>query len=546
MGKGAVCPLYINRKRSRAAAAVAVAALRVGITIFLCAAEVALAPPLVGASEAGLTALDVTEIAVSPELGYLLENHPPATPSQPVVIHIQEAHTNYDAQRHIVHILEQLIRDYGLRLILVEGGSGDAGLAYLRNYGPKENRLKVGEKYLKAGVITAEEYLDIVSDHPLTIWGVDDDALHDQHVEAFLAAEPLEPSVARASAALRGAVQALAPRLLAPRLIELNQAVEAFDAQRLDLAGYVDVVATAAEGVGVALSSYPQVSQMLTLRELETSIDRQQVAKEHAAVVSKLAEVLDGPTLDALLAKAREMKAGTLSKDAYYTHLKDLASRSNLSLADYSQLSRYLQYVTDRPVVDSLALSHELSRLVGAARAALAATPESRQLQTIAEAVDLLEKFAAFRLTPEEYQRLTALDLEHAPDAWIAFLGGQLLAHGLPVRSLEDVARLKPIVPPLERFYHIATQRDDALVANTLAKLTDSGEHLAVLITGGFHSDRITRALRAQGLGVAVIAPKITQPTDERLYHAVLKYKNGHGQLSDVLAITNQPTTTSR
>ena len=531
MENEALCSLPLYRKGRRAAAAVAVGA------IFLCSAEQALPADR---SEA-------LHVSLSPELGYILETHPPANPSSsPIVIHIQEAHTNYDAQRHIVQILEQLVRQFGLRLILVEGGFGDASLSYLRGYGPKENRLQVGEKYLKAGVISAEEYLDMTSDYPLIVWGVDDDALHDQHVQAFLAAEPLQPSVKGAAAALRGAVQALAPTLFDPRLIDLNKAVEAFDAQRLDLAGYVDALTTAANSAGVSLDAYPQVSRMRALREMGSLIAREEIAKEHAALVSKLAEVVDGPTLDALLEKAKQMKAGTLSKEAYYTNLKDLATRSNLQLADYPKLSRYLQYVTDPQAVDSLALSQELSRLVGAVRVALATTPEGRQLQTIAEALDLLEKFADFRLTPEEYQRLTALDLEHAPDAWIAFLSGQLLAHGLPVRSLEDVARLKPIVPPLQRFYHIATQRDDALVANTLAKLTDSGEGLAVLITGGFHSDRITRALRDRGLGVVVIAPTIAHATDERLYHAVLKYKNGQGQLSDVLAIANQTTTTSR
>ena len=63
---------------------------------------------------------------------------------------------------------------------------------------------------------------------------------------------------------------------------------------------------------------------------------------------------------------------------------------------------------------------------------------------------------------------------------------------------------------------------------------------LAVRITGGFHSPKITEALEEQGLGVIVVTPKIGQPT-EGLYQAVLKYKSGHGDFEEVMTRV-QPT----
>ena len=60
-----------------------------------------------------------------------------------------------------------------------------------------------------------------------------------------------------------------------------------------------------------------------------------------------------------------------------------------------------------------------------------------------------------------------------------------------------------------------------------------------MLITGGFHSPQITQQLKDQGVGLVVVAPKITHATDDRLYHAVLKYKSGHGTFEEVTAIAN-------
>ena len=45
----------------------------------------------------------------------------PAAPQSPVLIHIQEAHANYDAQKNIRGILQYLSRYYGVDLVLMEG-----------------------------------------------------------------------------------------------------------------------------------------------------------------------------------------------------------------------------------------------------------------------------------------------------------------------------------------------------------------------------------------------------------------------------------------
>ena len=56
-----------------------------------------------------------------------------------------------------------------------------------------------------------------------------------------------------------------------------------------------------------------------------------------------------------------------------------------------------------------------------------------------------------------------------------------------------------------------------------MAKLEETGEPIATLITGGFHSPAITGLLKERGVGVVVVAPKVTQATDARLYRADLK-----------------------
>ena len=90
--------------------------------------------------------LQPSDIVIPSELGYVVDTYSPSSEhsSAALVIHIQEAHVNYEAQQHLAAILQQLVEQFGLKLILVEGGQGDVGLESLRKLGSPNQRKKVG------------------------------------------------------------------------------------------------------------------------------------------------------------------------------------------------------------------------------------------------------------------------------------------------------------------------------------------------------------------------------------------------------------------
>ncbi len=483
----------------------------------------------------------VSDIFVPAELGYILETSEPASATaSPLIIHIQEAHTNYEAQRNIIGILERLVQQHGLKLILVEGGSGDVGLAYLRAYGPPENRRDVGEKYLRLGILSAEEYLDIVSDRPLILWGVEDRVLYRQNVDAFLSAESLRKSLQPVLASIRETVELLKPRVLDPALAGLEDDARAFDEERLALADYVDRLIGLARQQGLMETfdtAHPTLSRFVAVRERERQLHMQEIGQEQQALLIRLSEAVSEDALDRLIEQATQMKAGTLSREAFYKRLEELTASAGVSLEGYPNLVAYLQYLTQRAELNPAALATELGQAAEALKASLASSPDSRELIAIHEQVDLVDKLLGFRLSPEEYGRLHTIGHAAMLPAWETGLHRLLTAHALSTRSFPRLEEFDSRLAALRRFYEAANQRDEALVANAIAKLQETREPLAVLITGGFHSPAITRLLTAQGVRVVVVAPKVGEETNEQLYEAVLKYKSGHGSLEEVMAI---------
>ena len=57
--------------------------------------------------------LQLHDIAIPAAIGFITETHQPATPQvhPPIIIQIQEAHTNLESQQRIVSILEQLVEE---------------------------------------------------------------------------------------------------------------------------------------------------------------------------------------------------------------------------------------------------------------------------------------------------------------------------------------------------------------------------------------------------------------------------------------------------
>jgi len=495
-----------------------------------------------------------TDVTIPADLAYVGEIHDPrhgdsqasSTPlsSLPLLIHIQEAHNNYEGQQHLAALLDWLVNTYGLKLILVEGGEGNVSLAYLREYGPPDNRREVADGYLKQGLVSGEEYLDIVSDYPLTLWGVEDNTLYQRNLQAFMDAESVQAAATTALDQVRQVTDALIPYVFAPDLRELETAIRAYQGGTLGLAAYAEMLTEHANVVGVPASSYPQVTKFLAVHKAETSIDLKQVPLEQRQVMAQLRTALGQARVEPLITKAAQVKAEALSREAFYTELAHLADSIKLNLASYPNLSRYIPYVTQRSQINATRLADELDALARAVRTATASTPESHALLAIVDQLELMEKLVQLRLSPEEDRRLRAMDRESALAQWPVILTEQAGRHGLGAPSFDALPRLREALPVCDRFYEAARAREQALIDHAFAKLRESREPLAVLITGGFHAPRISRALSEQGVAVMIVTPKIGEDeTTEARYRAVLNFKLGKGSLEEIrrlAAPTNQ------
>ena len=501
--------------------------LAVLIGIFFGASEVALSgveqpkPP-------AIRTLKVSDLFVPRELGQLsnVQQAPGPDSSAKLVILVQDAHVNYEAQRNLAAILDRLVSDHGVSLILVEGGEGDVGLSYLRARGSQEAVKEVAERYLESGMISGEEYLDMVSDHALTLWGIDDDALYDDAMASLVEMDGGRETLERQLGALATTIDAIRATTANEPLRALEAQRALFDKEQLPVDQYLHYLLSTGAPMGVLLTSaQPNLQRLVDTGELERVLDYAQVEVEQRQAVGELRQRVSADELAPLKAAGAQLKAGKAEAVVFYRLFDSLMRRAQLDLATFPHLRDYIRYVTLKADLDSAALLHELSSLHTQLKDTLMTSSDEAELSAMAEGISRFQRLLSLQWTPEDYQGYLAHRGEWRLSQWVPRVQAHAARAGVAWAWDGDAVALDERLARAVRFYHAASARDEEMVHRALAKMDDAHQQAAVLIVGGFHADHLRQLLARQGVSVAVITPLVGSGGDEHRYATVLKAK---------------------
>ncbi len=473
----------------------------------------------------GITWAAIPEIRIPAQYGTVKEIFDtPATTQEAgrMIIHIQDAHCNYEAQKNMAQVLEYLVKEHGLRLIMVEGGSGNVNLSFLRNYADGKSRLEIADKYLKEGKIAGEEYLDIVSDFPLELYGIEDEALYDAHLAAFQQVDSFRGEGLKYLEGLSGILNSLKPHIYSAELQQLEQKKSGNEDKTVSLVEYCQYLAEMAKKKSLELKDYPHLVAFCEIARLEKEIDFKAAELERNIFIKDLAKLLDEKSVQELINKTQEFKAKKITKKEYYSFLKSKGEERLDLKSNYPQLDVYIKYVTISKEVNAADLLKEVSAIEERIKEVLFTNAEQRRLNEIVKSSQILTKILNFELTPEDYESFRANRLQFSTASWIDFLTQNCNKYNLALKPSASNL-IDENLQQLEGFYQLGVEREKAFIRNMVNKINESNEKIVVLITGGFHTPGITRMLKDKGYSYAVVAPVITKKSDSSIYFSVLR-----------------------
>ena len=468
------------------------------------------------------TPLTLDNLRVPTEHGTLKETH---AAREPIIIHIQDAHANYEAQKHLAGILDYLIRAHGLGLVLVEGGSRNDSLSYMRTYAPLEKRKQVAEEFLQSGKISGENYLDLTTDYNFTVYGIEKPELYDQNMEAFFTVEKVQAKALEAMTGFRETVEALKQLSYPEEVKGLELRELEVKEGRVPLAQHYQSLAEEASKrkVEVTDAEFPNLLRFLKASRLEKELNFKAVETERTRFLETLTGSLPKTEMDLLLKQSLELKQGLITPATFYGHLQTHLRPEQGK--EYPTLTQYIDYLSLFEGINHAALFNEVESLSGRVKDSYFKNKSQRKLAQVARDVGVLEDLLELKLTPDSYDYYRTHKKEFRPDTWADDLRALGAEQKPPQTFALNPAPLNGAMPSMASFYEIARQRDEAMVENALKQIKEFNVPFAVLIAGGFHTPAFERLFQDQKVSYAVVAPKVGKVTaaDTEKYHRVLK-----------------------
>ncbi len=484
-------------------------------------------------------------------------------PGDLMVINVQDAHGNAEAQANIARIIESFAkrtepsvsggksedRPYSPLIVGVEGARGAFNFHPYRSFPDPAITKEVAKYLLKDSFITGAEYAGMTlglaarepeasdvfnaaaetrpggAQPPVTFWGIEKEDLYLSHVQAFKDSIAHQKQAEEKHKAFAELLRKVKDRKLNAVLREMDAKMALHRKQQIGLGAYIKYLSEVSRKSGAAGGVSPMIDQLTRALALEESMDYKKVEKERRGLTNALTQKLPRAELKNLVEASLSYRLGNLTHGSFYQYLKELCQTYGVSLAAWPEMDKYVRYVLISEKIKPEQLFSDIEAMEKAALRANAKTAEEKEILQLSQDLTLVEKLVAFGLSPKEWEMYESRrdDIRAIPGRLERYLGD---VGGVAVPGNEndvDQGDLFQLLSKFEGFNKAAIARNEALVGSLLAKAGDefgaarsgsvaeagTSEKIALMVTGGFHTDGVTEILRGKQIAYAVLMPRL-------------------------------------
>jgi len=449
-----------------------------------------------------------------------------------LLIHIQDAHCNYEAQTNISKILESLSKDYNINVISVEGADGFIDTAWFKSFPDAEIRREVADYFMKKGEITGAEFLSITKDYPVKLYGAEDRDLYIKNLNAFTQVYPHKQEIERYLLNIKAVLGRLKTYIYSKEITAFDNVTEEYKDKKKTLSDYAKILSVQLKRHNLDLKAYPDFSKLVYTLVYEDRIDFKVVDQERANLIDALSKAVSKEKLQEMIVKSFSFKTGRVTAAEYYEYLKNLVIANNIEfLTLYPNLSNYVIYTKLYDKINTEHLFDEIDRIKVAIKDKLFENDDQRNLSDAWDNVNILIGFINIKLSNKEYDYYKARHDKFKIGFFADFIKSKVRQYNLACDIDEPTEAVKSNLPQLEAFYETASKRDRVLVENTIDSMKKEKADAAVLITGGFHTTGISRILEDKGISYIVVCPAITKDVESPYIQVLTNQKTPFEEL---------------
>ncbi|MCQ9208856.1 MAG: hypothetical protein NG712_05710, partial [Omnitrophica bacterium] len=453
------------------------------------------------------------DINLPKDIGLIRDTHTGA--GKRLIVHIQDAHCNYEAQTNISRIIETLSDKHDINLVSLEGADGNVDTKWFRSFPDAEIRRKVSDYFLKKGELTGAEFLSITEGAPVKLVGAEDRALYAKNLKIFNTVYPARGETEKYLSDVRTALRKLKTYVYSKRMKGLDSEVEAFENEKTSLSDYARFLNKNIEKHGLKLQNYPNFARLIRTLGYEEKIDFDTVNEERTGLIDKLTEIMPENKLEKLVKRSVLFKAGKIGAAEYHAYLKEVSDENGVQVSrECPNLEMYVVYAGLYEKIKNQNLFNELGLIKNALKEKIISNEDERKLSALWDNLKVLSNLVKLELLNKDYDYYKTHKNEFKPRVFSEFINKKIRMYNLAFSIEEPNTLVRENLPKWEKFYEIGLKRDKALINNTLKAMDKNKASAAYLISGGFHTEGIKRILEKKGVSYIVVCPVITKEAD--------------------------------
>jgi hypothetical protein len=450
--------------------------------------------------------INVSNFTLPKDLGSVTNSYAAGKPDK-VVIHIQDAHCNYAAQRQISKIIEYVNKEYGVVSVNLEGGAKGYDLSAFAGISDKAVKNKVADYFVKEGLVNGAEYFAINNPGKTSLWGVEDTKLYIDGLAVYRNSIVHKEEIEKYLKSLSHIISNLKAKIYSRELLDFDMKYGAHKANNMELKEYLSYLLGAAKTKGIDTKKLTNIYLLDQAFAREADIDFKKANKERDDLIDSLRKKLSKNAVEELVVKTLKFKQERISQKNFYAYLMANAKKSGIDTSAYPELQRYIAYISIYNAMDEAKVMEEKEKLEDAVKGVLCRNDEEKELSVLSKNLTLLKNIFDISLAKDDYRYYLANKDSFDVSRYAAFIDKEAPLHKITAALDKDALSLDRYREDISKFYDYSLKRDEAFLKNIKYAATGNNKQAAILVTGGFHNENLAEMFRKEGIAYVSIMP---------------------------------------
>ena len=416
------------------------------------------------------------------------------------VLIVQDAHSIPEAQENIRAILNESQKQAGVRLVALEGATGELDTQIFKSFPDKKKMKEVLQYYQNNGELAGGASAALWDETPAVYAGLEDAALFEQGVGLYLKSLQNQTEISLKITSLEKQLGLDKEKAYTPELFKADRELENYYGKRSD---FLTVLQT------LASIQAPDKGSPLALILNQASRpdgETESLAKEVSRIADQVKKVR---SLNGSQKVRREFnenyqafKTSQMDSEAFAAYLAVQVEKLGLQISFSDALKKIIEMRGKIRDIEGTQFFKDFESYAAKVKDGQIKDEKQKALDEATLRLRWLKKMNRLEMSFEEGR----------------LLGTDALAAWNPAQK-EILESLKTH----RKFYETAKQREEIFSKKLFSLMPQHESKTAAVVAGGFHAQGLTRELRRQGISYVLVMPQIRSLPGTLLYQEHMK-----------------------